>query len=88
MLNFEIVRKKLVELEEKDKIRNWQPPISGEEIMKLYTICQFQIGAQRRHTEIDMHQTLFAHRNLHKAASISIRDIHGRHCIGWKLPFL
>jgi len=36
--NFQLVRKKLQKVEEKDSIRNFQPPIDGLEIMKLFNI--------------------------------------------------
>jgi putative nucleotidyltransferase with HDIG domain len=34
--NFELVKQKLKDVEERDKIRNWQPPISGNDIMAIF----------------------------------------------------
>jgi putative nucleotidyltransferase with HDIG domain len=39
--NYDVVMKKIVEVEERDRLRNWQPPVNGDEIM---AVCGIQPG--------------------------------------------
>lgn len=36
--NFELVKQKLKDVEERDQLRNWQPPITGDDIMQTFNI--------------------------------------------------
>jgi poly(A) polymerase len=45
LMNFQVVREKIYELEERDSIRNFQPPISGDDIQRVFGIPpSLQVG--------------------------------------------
>ena len=37
--NFELVKEKIIEVEAKDQLRNWQPPIDGNDIMQAFGLA-------------------------------------------------
>ena len=43
LANFELVRKKMIDLEERDRVRNFQPPITGDIIMRTYNLAPSSI---------------------------------------------
>ncbi|RZA01396.1 MAG: HD domain-containing protein [Sphingobacteriaceae bacterium] len=48
--NFELVQQKLKDVEERDNIRNWQPPVTGTDIMELFGIKEGrEVGIIKNH---------------------------------------
>ncbi|HEX3383878.1 MAG TPA: HD domain-containing protein [Mucilaginibacter sp.] len=48
--NFELVQQKLKDVEERDKIRNWQPPVTGNDIMNIFGLKEGrEVGIIKNH---------------------------------------
>ncbi|MFD1256855.1 CCA tRNA nucleotidyltransferase [Mucilaginibacter terrae] len=48
--NFELVQQKLKDVEERDQLRNWQPPITGNDIMQIFGLKEGkEVGIIKNH---------------------------------------
>ena len=51
--NYQLVREKMVELEERDRIRNFQPPVNGDEIMQMFGLEPCSLVGELKAAVID-----------------------------------
>lgn len=89
LANYALVLEKMEAINEKDHLRNWQPPVDGNEIMAIFGIGQSpQVGiikAYEKESLLDSDtpndRDLAMRLVLEKAAQLGLQPVHGSHSV-------